>query len=56
MANKRKRRILFLFIVPALVFYLVFWIPPVLMPFFYGLTTGVVWEIMILLVWIILSF
>ena len=38
MANKRKRRILFLFIVPALVFYLVFWIPPVLMSFFYGLT------------------
>ncbi len=38
MANKRKRRILFLFIVPALVFYLVFWISPVLMSFFYGLT------------------
>ena len=38
MANKRKRRILFLFIVPALVFYLIFWISPVLMSFFYGLT------------------
>lgn len=38
MDNKRKRRILFLFIVPALVFYLVFWISPVLMSFFYGLT------------------
>ena len=38
MANKKKRRILFLFIVPALVFYLVFWISPVLMSFFYGLT------------------
>ena len=38
MANKRKRRMLFLFIVPALVFYLVFWISPVLMSFFYGLT------------------
>ena len=38
MANKRKRRSLFLFIVPALVFYLIFWISPVLMSFFYGLT------------------
>ena len=38
MANKRKRRIFFLFIVPALVFYLIFWISPVLMSFFYGLT------------------
>ena len=38
MANKRKRRILFLFIVPALVFYLIFWVSPVLMSFFYGLT------------------
>lgn len=38
MANKRKRRILFLFIVPALVSYLIFWISPVLMSFFYGLT------------------
>lgn len=38
MANKKKRRILFLFIVPALIFYLIFWISPVLMSFFYGLT------------------
>lgn len=38
MLNKKKKSILFIFIIPALVFYLVFWISPVLMSFFYGLT------------------
>jgi ABC-type sugar transport system permease subunit len=38
MANKKKKRILLMFIIPALIFYLVFWISPVLMAFFYGLT------------------
>ncbi len=38
MADKRRRYILFAFLIPALVFYLIFWISPVLMSFFYGLT------------------
>lgn len=38
MANKKKKGILLMFIIPALIFYLVFWISPVLMAFFYGLT------------------
>lgn len=38
MPNKKKKRILLMFIIPALVFYLIFWIAPVLMSFFYGLT------------------
>ncbi len=38
MIDKRKRNILLLFIVPALIFYLIFWISPVLMSFYYGLT------------------
>ncbi len=38
MANKKKKGILLMFIIPALIFYLVFWISPVLMSFFYGLT------------------
>ena len=38
MVDKRKRNILLLFIVPALLFYLIFWISPVLMSFYYGLT------------------
>ncbi|CUX17400.1 carbohydrate ABC transporter permease [Clostridium sp. C105KSO13] len=38
MPNKKKKEILLLFIIPALVFYLIFWIAPVLMSFFYGLT------------------
>lgn len=36
--ENRSRKILLLFIVPALAFYLVFWIMPVLMSFLYGLT------------------
>ncbi|MDO4273632.1 MAG: sugar ABC transporter permease [Eubacteriales bacterium] len=38
MLDKRRRNVLLLFIVPALIFYLIFWISPVLMSFFYGLT------------------
>ncbi|HHV12602.1 MAG TPA: sugar ABC transporter permease [Clostridiales bacterium] len=38
MADRRKRYILLAFLVPALSFYLIFWISPVLMSFFYGLT------------------
>lgn len=38
MANKKKKRILLLFLIPAFIFYIVFWISPVLMSFFYGLT------------------
>ncbi|MBE6822099.1 MAG: sugar ABC transporter permease [Ruminococcaceae bacterium] len=36
--ERRSRRILLLFIVPAMLLYLTFWILPVLMSFFYGLT------------------
>lgn len=38
MNKKKKRRILLAFLLPALLFYVVFWISPVLMSFFYGLT------------------
>lgn len=38
MVSKKKKKILLLFLVPALLFYLIFWISPVLMSFFYGLT------------------
>ncbi len=38
MADKKRRQILLIFIIPALAFYLIFWISPVLMSFFYGLT------------------
>lgn len=38
MADKRRRNILLLFLVPALIFYLTFWVSPVLMSFYYGLT------------------
>jgi len=35
---KKKTRILYIFVIPALVFYLIFWIAPVLASFYYGLT------------------
>ncbi len=38
MAERKRRNRLFLFIIPALVFYLIFWISPVLMSFYYGFT------------------
>ena len=38
MINKKKRNILLAFLIPALLFYVIFWISPVLMSFFYGLT------------------
>lgn len=38
MVDKRRRNILLMFIIPALIFYVVFWISPVLMSFYYGLT------------------
>ena len=38
MVDKKKRNILLLFIIPALLFYVIFWISPVLMSFYYGLT------------------
>ena len=38
MIDKRIRNVLLIFIIPALVFYVVFWISPVLMSFYYGLT------------------
>ena len=38
MIDKRIRHVLLIFIIPALVFYVVFWISPVLMSFYYGLT------------------
>ena len=36
--SKKRRNILLAFIIPALLFYVVFWISPVLMSFYYGLT------------------
>lgn len=36
--ENRLRKMLLIFIIPALVLYLVFWVLPVLMSFFYGLT------------------
>lgn len=41
--NNRRMRALMIFVIPALAFYLIFWIAPVLMSFYYGLTnwTGV---------------
>lgn len=36
--EKRTRNVLLLFIVPAFLFYAIFWISPVLLSFFYGLT------------------
>ena len=36
--ERRSRNILLLFIVPALLLYVIFWISPVLMAFFYGFT------------------
>jgi raffinose/stachyose/melibiose transport system permease protein len=36
--ESRTRKVLILFIIPALAFYLIFWVQPVLMSFFYGLT------------------
>lgn len=38
MFDKKKRNVLLLFIVPALLMYVTFWILPVLMSFFYGVT------------------
>lgn len=38
MTTKKNRKILLFFILPALAFYLVFWIYPVMMAFFYGVT------------------
>lgn len=38
MFDKKKRKVLLLFIVPALLMYVTFWILPVLMSFFYGVT------------------
>jgi ABC-type sugar transport systems, permease components len=38
MADKKRRNILLTFLIPALAFYLIFWISPVLMAFYYGLT------------------
>ena len=36
--ERRSRNLLLLFIIPAFLLYVVFWISPVLMSFFYGLT------------------
>lgn len=38
MISSKKRRILYLFVLPALALYVCFWITPVVMSFFYGFT------------------
>ena len=38
MPTKKVRKVLLCFLIPALLFYVIFWVTPVLMSFYYGVT------------------